>query len=51
MTWDDIVKSDYETLKETPEVVIDGQISMTDIAEKFEKLAKAAKSMFGPLDE
>lgn len=37
--------------EETPEIEIDGQITMTDIAEKFEKLAKAAKSVFGPLDE
>lgn len=37
--------------EETPEIEIDGQITMTDIAEKFEKLAKVAKSVFGPLDE
>lgn len=37
--------------EETPEIEIDGQITMTDIAEKFEKLAKAAKSMFGPWDD
>lgn len=37
--------------EETPEIEIDGQITMDDIAEKFEKLAKAAKSVFGPLDE
>lgn len=37
--------------EETPEIEIDGQITMTEIAEKFERLAKAAKSMFGPLDE
>lgn len=36
--------------EETPEIEIDGQITMTEIAEKFEKLAKAAKSMFGPWD-
>lgn len=37
--------------EETPEIEIDGQITMDDIAKKFEKLAKAAKSVFGPLDE
>ena len=37
--------------EETPKIEIDGQITMTDIAEKFEKLAKAAKSMFGPWDD
>lgn len=37
--------------EETPEIEIDGQITMDDIAEKFEKFAKAAKSVFGPLDE
>ena len=37
--------------EETPKIEIDGQITMTDIAEKFEKLAKVAKSVFGPLDE
>ena len=37
--------------EETTEVSIEGQITMDDIAEKFEKLAKAAKSVFGPLDE
>ena len=37
--------------EETPEIEIDGQITMTDIAEKFKKLAKVAKSVFGPLDE
>ena len=37
--------------EETPEIEIDGQITMDDIAEKFEKLAKAAKSMFGPWDD
>lgn len=37
--------------EETPDIEIDGQITMTDIAEKFEKFAKAAKSVFGPLDE
>lgn len=37
--------------EETPDIEIDGQITMDDIAEKFEKLAKAAKSMFGPLDD
>lgn len=37
--------------EETPEIEIDGQITMTDIAKKFERLAKVAKSVFGPLDE
>ena len=37
--------------EKTPEIEIDGQITMDDIAEKFEKLAKAAKSMFGPWDD
>ena len=37
--------------EETPEIEIDGQITMDDIAEKFEKLAKAAKSVFGPWDD
>ena len=37
--------------EETPELEIDGQITRDDIAEKFEKLAKAAKSMFGPWDD
>lgn len=37
--------------EETPEIEIDGQITMDDIAEKFEKLAKAAKSMFGPWND
>lgn len=37
--------------EETPEIEIDGQITMTEIAEKFERLAKAAKSVFGPLDD
>ena len=37
--------------EESPKIEIDGQITMTDIAEKFEKLAKAAKSMFGPWDD
>ena len=37
--------------EETPEIEIDGQITMDYIAEKFEKLAKAAKSMFGPWDD
>lgn len=37
--------------EETPEIEIDGQITMDDIAKKFEKLAKAAKSVFGPFDE
>ena len=37
--------------EETPEIEIDGQITMTEIAEKFERLSKAAKSVFGPLDD
>ena len=37
--------------KETPEIEIEGQITMDDIAEKLEKFAEAAKSVFGPLDE
>lgn len=37
--------------EETPEIEIDGQITMTDIAEKFQRLAKAAKSVFGPWDD
>lgn len=37
--------------EETPEIEIDGQITMDAIAEKFEKLAKAAKSVFGPWDD
>ena len=30
---------------------IDGQIALNEIAEKFERFAKAAKSMFGPWDD
>ena len=37
--------------EETPKIEIDGQITMDDIAEKFEHLAKAAKSVFGPWDD
>ena len=37
--------------EETPEIEIDGQISMTDIAEKLEAFAKKAKSVFGPWNE
>lgn len=37
--------------EETPEIEIEGQITMDDIAKKFEKLAKAAKSVFGPWDD
>jgi len=33
------------------EIAIDGQITMTDIAKKFERLAKTAKSVFGPWDD
>ena len=37
--------------EEAPEIEIDGQITMNEIAEKFERFAKAAKSMFGPWDD
>ena len=37
--------------EETPEIEIDGQISMTEIAEKLEVFAKKAKSVFGPWNE
>ena len=37
--------------EETPKIEIDGQITMDDIAEKFEHLAKVAKSVFGPWDD
>ena len=37
--------------EETPEIEIDGQIIMTEIAEKFERLSKTVKSVFGPLDD
>ena len=37
--------------EDAPVIEIDGQITMNEIAEKFEKLAKAAKSMFGPWDD
>ena len=37
--------------EETPEIEIDGQISMTEIAEKLEAFAKKAKSVFGPWNE
>ena len=37
--------------EETPKIEIDGQITMDDIAEKFERFAKAAKSVFGPWDD
>lgn len=37
--------------EETPEVEIDGQITMADITEKIENFAKAVKSVFGPLDD
>ena len=37
--------------EDAPVIEIDGQITMDDIAEKFEKLAKAAKSVFGPWDD
>ena len=37
--------------EETPEIEIDGQIAMTEIAEKLEAFAKKAKSVFGPWNE
>ena len=37
--------------EETHEIEIDGQISMTEIAEKLEAFAKKAKSIFGPWNE
>ena len=37
--------------EEAPKIEIDGQITMDDIAEKFEKLSKVAKSMFGSWDD
>lgn len=37
--------------EETPEIEIDGQITMTDIAEKLQRFAKAAKPVLGPLDD
>ena len=37
--------------EETHEIEIDGQISMTEIAEKLEAFAKKAKSVFGPWNE
>ena len=37
--------------EDAPAIEIDGQITMNEIAEKFEHLAKAAKSMFGPWDD
>ena len=37
--------------EETPEIEIEGQITMDDIAEKLEKFSKTVKSVFGPLDE
>ena len=37
--------------EETPKIEIDGQITMTEMAEKFEHLAKVAKSVFGPWDD
>ena len=37
--------------EDAPVIEIDGQITMDDIAGKFEKLAKAAKSVFGPWDD
>ena len=37
--------------EETSEIEIDGQIAMTEIAEKLEAFAKKAKSVFGPWNE
>lgn len=37
--------------EETPEIEIDGQIAMTEIAEKLEAFVKKAKSVFGPWNE
>ena len=37
--------------EETPKIEIDGQITMNEIAEKFQRLSKAAKSVFGPWDD
>lgn len=37
--------------EDAPVIEIDGQITMNEIAEKFQRLAKVAKSVFGPLDE
>ena len=37
--------------EETPEIEIDGQIAMTEIAEKLEAFSKKAKSVFGPWDD
>lgn len=37
--------------EDAPVIEIDGQITMNEIAEKFEHLAKAAKSVFGPWDD
>lgn len=37
--------------EDAPVIEIDGQITMNEIAEKFEHLAKVAKSVFGPRDD
>ena len=37
--------------EDAPVIEIDGQITMNEIAEKFQRLAKAAKSVFGPWDD
>ena len=37
--------------EDAPVIEIDGQITMNEIAEKFEHLAKVAKSVFGPWDD
>ena len=37
--------------EDAPAIEIDGQITMNEIAEKFQRLAKVAKSVFGPWDD
>lgn len=37
--------------EDAPVIEIDGQITMNEIAEKFQRLSKAAKSLFGPWDD
>ena len=37
--------------EDAPVIEIDGQITMNEIAEKFERLAKVAKSVFGPWND
>ena len=48
--YNDIFKK-WVPKEETPKIEIDGQITMDDIAEKFEHLAKVDKSVFGPWDD